>query len=175
MVPELLPKVRAWLVGEVLEAVFEHLRPRESAHQLQDRKTFWKGYTGNVLRLWVLVSDSIKKRGALNHPDVQKVREAMGFDFRVRDLEGGSEQALVWMQFQGHPGSVVTVIEGNADTTLRIYEGSHEPKGKTVNYSKEVVGDSFGKGVRALPGIRHQGRWQEKAEDALAQLGVFPS
>jgi hypothetical protein len=100
-VPELLPKVRAWLAGEVLEVVFEHLHPTIAGHQLAARKAFWRGYTGRVLRVWVAVSDNIKKRKALDHPDVRKIREAMGTDLKVMDLNGGAEQALVWMHLQG--------------------------------------------------------------------------
>jgi hypothetical protein len=171
-VPELLPKVRAWLAGEVLEVVFEHLRPTIAGHQLAARKAFWKGYTGRVLRVWVAVSDNIKKRKALDHPDVRKIREAMGTDLKVMDLEGGAEQALVWMHLQGPAGVIVTVIEGNANTTLRMRLGAFEPRFGYVDYRQEVMSGELAAGGASSASITHNGRWAERAEDFLAWRGI---
>jgi hypothetical protein len=174
-VPELLPKVRAWLAGEVLEVVFEHLRPTIAGHQLAARKAFWKGYTGRVLRVWVAVSDNIKKRKALDHPDVRKIREAMGPDLKVMDLEGGAEQALVWMHLQGRDGLIVTVIEGNANTTLRMRQGSFEPRFGYVDYRQEVMSGEVGAGGASSASITHNGRWADRAEEFLAWRGIVPA
>jgi hypothetical protein len=173
-VSDLLPKVKAWLAGEVLEVVFEHLRPEEFAHHLEPRKEFWKRYTGSVVRMWVAVSDAIKNRHALEHRDVLQVRAAMGSDLSVLDLEGGAEQALVWMHLQAAGGKLVTVVEGNASTKLRITPGCIAPPPRRVRYHDDVM---HGR-VAAAPhvtALTHHNGWEEHAERALRAHQVYPT
>jgi hypothetical protein len=178
IVKDLLPKVRAWLAGEVLEVVFEHLRPAKPniAHMPGPRKDFWKRYTGSVVQIWVAVSPAIKKRGALNHPDMKQIKEAMGSDLKVLDLKGQSEQALVWMHLQGADGGLLTVVEGNASTPVRMRAGRHSPtSGEVVNYQDEVLNGAFMPHVTGMPKITHNSGWEEHAERALCAHQVYPT
>ncbi|MFM2247358.1 MAG: Signature domain, partial [Pseudomonadota bacterium] len=174
-VRELLPKVRAWLAGEVLEVVFEHLRPEVAGHQLEARKQFWKGYTGSVVRVWIAVSSAIKRRRALDHPQVREIRAAMGADLKILDLDGTVEQALVWMHLQGRDGQVVTVIEGNANTTLRMREGEFTPTFSFVDYRGEVVNGPIAMGGSSSANITHHTSWPYQARQFLAPRGIVPA
>jgi hypothetical protein len=175
MVKELLPKLRAWLAGEVLEVVFERLLPNnEYQHHLGPRRDFWKRYTGSVIRMWVAVSLPIRRRGALEHPDVKAIRAAMGADLDVRSLHGGAEQALVWMHLQTPEGAILTVIEGNANTSLRMQLGAVEPPRGEVDYD-EVKDRLFWKHKVGVYTLTHQGNWTAKAEGLLQAHRVFPS
>jgi hypothetical protein len=174
-VKELLPKVRAWLAGEVLEVVFERLLPNNGfQHQLRPRRDFWKRYTGSVIRMWVAVSPPIRQRGALEHPDVKAIRAAMGADLDVRSLHGGAEQALVWMHLQTPEGAILTVIEGNANTSLRMQLGAVEPPRGEVDYN-EVKDHLFWKHKLGVDTLTHQGNWEARAEELLQAHRVFPS
>lgn len=179
---DLLPKVRAWLAGEVLEVVFEHLRPEgeDRAYMLRPRKEFWKRYTSSVVRMWVAVSKSIQARRALEHREVMQVRTAMGSDLQVLPLKGGDEQALVWMHLQGTDGSITTVVEGNANTSLRIRHGAYEPKPSRVDYTADVVQGTFYKhqpGVHTLPhhesGSQSEAAWENKARQILRAHNIY--
>jgi hypothetical protein len=165
-VADLLPKVRAWLAGEVLEIVFEHLTPgeRELARMTAPRKAFWKNYTGSVRRIWVAVSPSIEPQ--LRHPDVQRIRDVMGPDLQVRTLNGGPQQAIVWMHLEGGRGPI-TVIEGNANTSLRVRAGEFRPgAGRTVYYKEEVVDGALSAAEDAY--VRpHSPGWESKAARKL--------
>lgn len=163
-VQELLPRVRAWLVGEVLEIVFEHLTPGDpkSRHMTAPRKEFWRDYTGSVVRLWVVVSHNIRPR--LERPAVQRLREAMGEDFQVHELRGGPEQALVWMHCRGSRG-LVTIVEGNANTSLRVKEGDVRPKDRTILYTHEVVDGEFSRDRAYVKS--HVGNWEEDVRATL--------
>jgi hypothetical protein len=180
-VKELLPKVRAWLAGEVLEVVFEHLRPEteDEVHQkqLEERRDFWKGFTGSVVRMWVAVCPKIQARDALEHPDVKAICEAMGDDLEVRPLLGRSEQALVWMHLQTRYGDTVTVVEGNADTGLRMRSGAIEPYPNMapVDYSVQIVNGEFSASRSDVRSFRHRGDWQGRTVNYLNGCGVFPS
>lgn len=174
-VKELLPKVRAWLAGEVLEVVFGRLVPdNDRQHLLGPRRDFWKGYTSSVIRMWVAVSPPIRRRGALQHPDVTAIRAAMGADLDLRSLNGGAEQALVWMHLQTSDGAVLTVIEGNADTSLRMQLGAVEPPPGEVDYD-EVKDRLFWKHKLGVDTLTHQGNWASKAKGLLRANGVLPS
>jgi hypothetical protein len=174
-VRELLPKVRAWLAGEVLEVVFEHLHPNDSsAGQLKARKEFWKAYTGSVLRIWVAVSSAIKPRVLSNH-QVREIRAAMGQDLKVMDLHGRTEQALVWMHLQGSDGQVVTVVEGNANTTLRMRLGAYSPTFHYVDYRQEVTQGPFDTVKDGALCITHQGDWSSTARRYLRDHQIAPS
>lgn len=165
VVADLLPKVRAWLAGEVLEIVFEHLTPddREIAGMTLRRKVFWKDYTGSVRRIWIVASSSIKPQ--LQHPDVQRIRALMGPDLQVRNLQGGPQQALVWMHLEGAQG-VITVVEGNANTSLRVCSGAVHPRGGIVYYTGDVVHGELSEaaGAYVLP---HLPGWDRKAAAEL--------
>ena len=174
-IKELLPKVRAWLAGEVLEVVFEQLVPKNARRdQLGPRRDFWKGYTSSVIRMWVAVSPAIRGRGLLADPDVRSVRAAMGADLDIRSFKGGTEQALVWMHLQATDGNVITVVEGNADTSLRMQTGAIDPPPGEVDYD-EVKDRLFWKHRTGVYTGRHRGAWDTRAGDFLRANGVFPS
>jgi hypothetical protein len=170
-VSHLLPTVRAWLAGEVLEIVFEHLTPSRGAgaHMTADRKIFWKGYTDSVRCIWIAVSDAIRPTLARD-PDVRRVRDAMGSAFEVRRLKGGPEQALVWMHLDGRDG-VVTVVEGNSNTSLRLRWGEIKPPTGTIDYTADVVHGKFASHNDVYE-KRHKGNWEADVRDQLNTMGI---
>jgi hypothetical protein len=174
-VKELLPKVRAWLAGEVLEVLFGQLLPdNQFQHHLGPRRDFWKRYTGSVIRMWVAVSPPIRRRGALQHPDVMAIRAAMGADLDIRALSGGAEQALIWMHLQTLQGNVVTVVEGNANTSLRMRAGEVAPLPGPIQYT-QVKDYQFNRGAIGVETIQHNAGWDTRAGEFLRANGVFPS
>jgi hypothetical protein len=167
-----LRKVRQWLAGEVLAIVFQHLTPtdRSLAYMVKPRRTFWSGYTGSVLRMWVAVTNSIRPQ--LQHPDVQRLRELMGDDLVICTLKGGPEQAVVWMQFDGRKGPV-TVIEGNANTSLRIRLGAFEPPlSRLIYYKDNITQGQFRDSLAVRLSHDQHGRWRQKARIELLQYGI---
>lgn len=175
-----LKRVRQWLAGEIIKIVFQHLKPPDPdlAHMARPRREYWSQYTGSVRRIWVVVTRAIRPQ--LSHPDVVRLDDTMGDDFVVCDLEGGPEQAVVWMQLDG-PRGPVTVIEGNANTSIRIREGAFEPKPPPrrwrlhsrrvqVDYTYDIVRGAF---TKSKAWVRpHLGQWQDRVTNQLLQHGI---
>lgn len=166
-----LRKVRQWLAGEVLAIVFQHLVPpnRITARQTEPRREFWSKYTGSVRRIWVAVTRSIRPQ--LRHPDVRRLQETMGEDLVICELKGGPEQAVVWMQLDGSRGPV-TVVEGNANTSIRIRRGAFQPRRTLVHYARDITGGDFQE--RQAHRFSHDqwGRWKEAAARVLSRHGI---
>ena len=175
--------VRQWLAGEIIKIVFQHLVPPDPslAHMAPPRRRFWSRYTGSVRRIWVAVTPAIRPQ--LKHPDVVRLDETMGQDFVICDLEGGPEQAVVWMQLDG-PRGPVTVIEGNANTSIRIRAGALSPpplpawrrfgrRRLEVHYKSDITQGPFARGESAgvIPHDQWR-RWEGKTTSLLLKLGV---
>lgn len=171
-IADLLPKVRAWLAGEVLAIVFEHLTPpnREVAHMTRPRKLFWSRYTGSVRKMWVAVTRTISPQ--LEHPDLKKLKAAMGNDLILCNLEGGPDQAIVWMHLHGSRGNVVTAIEGNANTSIRIREGKYSPRRKCIHYSSDIVRGEFHECYAFVAQHDPWRNWERKATCELLTYGI---
>ena len=172
--------VRQWLAGEIIKIVFQHLVPPDPglAHMAPPRRRFWSRYTGSVRRIWVAVTRAIRPQ--LKHPDVLRLDETMGQDFVICDLEGGPDQAVVWMQLDG-PRGPVTVIEGNANTSIRIRAGALAPPplpawerfGRhrlEIHYRSVIVHGAFAAGK--VWRTTHRGAWEERTTNELLQHGI---
>jgi hypothetical protein len=70
---------------------------------------------------------------------------------------------------------VVTVIEGNANTTLRMRQGAFEPRFGYVDYRQEVMYGDLAAGGASSVSITHNGRWADRAEEFLAWRGIVPA
>ncbi len=120
--------------------------------------------------MWVAVTRSIQPQ--LNHPDLKKLQAAMGGDLVLCKLEGGPDQAIVWMHLQG-PRGVVTVIEGNANTSIRIREGEHSPRyQRHLDYSREIVHGMFRQDRAFVTSHDQWGRWESKTTSELSKHGI---
>jgi hypothetical protein len=171
---DLLPHVRTWMVGEVLDLVFSALVPGSAglSHQTEPRREFWARYSGRVESLWIFARSSLQHR--FHTPQMRRVVDALGVDLRRTQLQGGVEQALVWMVLVGRDGPV-TVIEGNANTTCRCWVGRHAPpvRGSGLVYGTDVVCGAA-MGWRNPDGsIPHHGGWKGTVERWLSVRGVF--
>jgi hypothetical protein len=175
-----LRKVRQWLAGEIIKIVFQHLVPPDPnlAHMAPPRRRFWSRYTGSVRRIWVAVTPAIRPQ--LKHPEVVRLDETMGQDFVICDLEGGPDQAIVWMQLDG-PRGPVTVIEGNANTSIRIRAGALSPPplpawrrlGRhrvEVHYRSDIVHGAFAD--HEVWRTTHRGAWEDRTTNELLQHGI---
>jgi hypothetical protein len=165
----LLPVVRAWLAGEVLGIVFEHLTPRKAAmnHMTAPRKSFWRGYTSSVRRMWVAATSGIRPQ--LKHPDLVRLKETMGDGLLFAHLYGCPDQAVVWMHLEGRQG-LVTVLEGNANTSLRIRPGELTPPGHDIEYYS-ITRRLFPETHADV--LTHASGWQGRASDLLARHGII--
>lgn len=167
-------QVRSWVAGEILDVLFKHLVPdNDAAHQTEPRRVFWRRYTHRVERLWLLVERSLRRR--LDASDVRDVLERCGEVVEVRELEGSTERAIVWMQLRTASGGVVSVIDGNANTTFRARSGAFAPgPGRhAVNYGSEIVSGVFSERAGAVE-RKHAGRWEGRITSELGALGVWP-
>ena len=173
LVRDLLPLVRSWLAGQVLNILFRHLVPDDhtKAHMTDPRRRFWGGYTGRVRRLWILTPTRMRHR--LDHPDVRKIRDMLGDALGIRTLRGQASQCIVWMHLDGSQG-VVTAIEGNASTSLRLALGELYPPRGVVHYSNDIVHGTL---RRHSPFVRtHDASrsWTLATQRALQSRGVTP-
>ena len=171
-----LPRVRAWLAGEVLRILFYHLVPANAltAHMTAPRRTFWTQYTGSVRRLWVLVPRRMRSR--LKHPDVVKVQETMGEGLKILGLQGQQDQCIVWMHLEGGRG-VVTVVEGNANTSIRIVDGEQAPPTDPVRYSDHIVHGAFStdQPFTSVFVRSHNKGWEQYVMRELRARGISPA
>lgn len=167
--------VRSWVAGQVLDILFRHLTPAKDseAHQTEPRRLFWRKYTHRVERLWLLVENSLRKR--LLASDMRELLDRCGDMVEVRTLEGSAQRAIVWMQLRTSSGNIVTVIEGNANTTFRIRPGGHAPKSGHVHYSDQIVGDVFSsERVDVKTRTHASSTWEARFAQDLRDVGVWP-
>lgn len=166
-----LPDIRAWLAGEVLKILFSRLVPNsDAAHQTKPREKFWAGYTGYVSRIWIAVPR--KLQGRLDNDEVRRIQTMLGDDLQILRLDGQPNQALVWMQLV-HRGATVTIVEGNANTRVRIRVGGHTPKSNVVHYRNDVTWGAFSGNLCDFETTHDSpGNWRWRVKSFLAQLGI---
>ncbi len=112
-------------------------------------------------------------RHRLDHPDVRKIRDMLGDALGIRTLKGQASQCIVWMHLEGSQG-VVTAIEGNASTSLRIALGELYPPRGVVHYSNDIVHGTL---RRHSPFVRTHDAgqyWTSDTQRALQSRGVTP-
>lgn len=161
-VSDLLKKTKLWLVGQLLDLVFTHLVPKgEGWHQTEPRRQFWSEYSGNVERIWLALSPNLRERR--NRKDLIELKERMSNALVDLDLEGGPEQAIVWMHLRDGEAKV-TVAEGNANTTCRIRQGHQNPPApRVLHYRDHILQNP----MRWDDEIRHDSGWEHILRRAL--------
>jgi EH_Signature domain len=161
--------LRGWVANKVLDVLFKHVVPVGMGHdQTQPRQHFWSGYTDGVERLWLLLDRRLRAR--VEHDEVKRLLADVGDMIEVRQLDGSTEQAVVWMHLRNDAGRVVTVIEGNANTSCRmspleVFPPAHGP----IWYSGQIV---HARGFEAFTHNHPASSWQSKFGLALYRLGV---
>ena len=90
----------------------------------------------------------------------------------VRDFAGRTQQDGVWMLLRTKHG-LVSVFEGNADTSIRVVNRELRPPAGDIQYSEVLV--RFGDGGHGPDSwtIPHYGdKWKDDTRRALGTLGV---
>jgi hypothetical protein len=170
----LLPLVRSWMVGEVLDLVFRSLVPRTMYQEhTEPRRAFWSRYSSRVEQLMVYASPSLQPR--LRDERMRLVARALGVELEGATVIGGSEQALVWMVLRGDEGAV-TVIEGNANTAVRAWNGRHPPPQRRYLQFRDDIcsGRVVGRQLPQLHQVHNAGQWQREVAHWLWVRGVHP-
>lgn len=170
--------VRTWLVGEVFRVLFSHLVPDgPSRHMTEPRRRFWSQYDQSVEKIWLLVCDDHRVR--LNGDEAVAKLKLHGL-LEVFRFTGQAEQDALWMHLRSSRGEPVTILEGNANMPIRIREGAlrpplppqgtFRPAMAVVEYQRARA--MFPESEEPKP-VRHQGDWQSRATNTLAELSVY--
>ena len=172
--------VRTWLIGEIFRVLFSHLVPDgDHSHMTEPRRKFWARYDQCVEKIWLLICDDHKDR--MDGDEAVSDLKKHGL-LEVLRFTGQAEQDGLWMQLRTDRGEIVTVLEGNAITTLRLQRGAFTPpistnpkyRGlkRTVEYddAKALFTNAY-----ANYAITHRGNWQWRAKNDLSELLVYPS
>jgi hypothetical protein len=165
-----LARVRMWVAGEILDLVFKRIVPddRDLRAQARARHEFWRRYTRSVDRLWLLVHEDLADR--LDDPEIQRLMRELPGVIETAKLKGGPEQAVVWMHLRTTAGTLVTAVEGNANTMFRMARGAIAPtRSRPVQYSPHIVNARSWEHE-----LRHQGQWEPRFAEALSRAGVRP-
>lgn len=163
-------QVRTWLALQTIHILFTNLVPDNIPEDMTTpRRDFWERYADYVSFLGLLVDPRLRDRMRL--PEVQSLINSGAVTQRW--LEGGAQQAVVWLHLVGRGGQHVTCIEGNANTRWRVWPGHHMlPRGATVAYSEISAIEHRIAGAQSGP---HLGHWQGRVEGILRNFyGIYP-
>ena len=117
-----LAQVRGWLAREVFQIVFRYLVPKDGVHMFESRRAWWSSQDLASLSNIAVYVEGGRTR-LLNLPEVRDAVNRWPGTIRVGYLESVSAHAVVLLQFEGERGPV-TLLEGNANTSIRIRKGT---------------------------------------------------
>lgn len=171
--------VRTWLIGEIFRVLFSHLVPDGPyRHQTEPRRTFWSRYDQSVEKIWLLICDDHRDR--LDGDEAVAKLKQHGL-LEVLRFTGQREQDGLWMQLRSSRGEQVTILEGNANTSIRICPGAISPPieaqrsfGLPAHFVRYAHAHAMMRKSSQLAVIPHHGYWQSLATDALYKLSIFP-
>ncbi len=171
--------VRTWLIGEIFRVLFSHLVPDgQYRHQTEPRRTFWSRYDQSVEKVWLLICDDHRDRLDGDEAVAKLMQHGL---LEVLRFTGQPEQDGLWMQLRSSGGELVTILEGNANTSIRIRRGAISPPIEahgSFRLSTRVV--KYANAHPLFPNrdgnarIGHLGDWQSRAANTLADLSVYP-
>lgn len=169
--------VRTWLIGEIFRVLFSHLVPDgESRRQTEPRRKFWSHYDQSVEKIWLLICDDHRDR--LNGDEAVTKLKMHGI-LEVLRFTGQPEQDALWMQLRSSRGEPVTILEGNANMPIRIWQGSLLPPISSQGTFRSVMRVVDYHQARSmfpesdwLRPIIHRGDWQSRTEKTLKDLSV---
>ncbi len=139
-----LARVRGWLAREVFQIVFRYLVPKEGVHTFESRRAWWSSQDLASLSNIAVYVEGGRTR-LLSLPEVREAVHRWPGTIRVGYLESVSAHAVVLLQFEGAYGPV-TLLEGNANTSIRIRQGTIDEivgRSPRLAYQADFTGRMF--------------------------------
>lgn len=166
-------ELRSWLVGEILRLLFSVLLPNGyGRHQTAERERFWTRYDHAVEKVWLLVCKAHKNR--LQDPAFDRLQK-LGI-LEIREFTGYAEQDGIWMLLRSRSGQLISIFEGNANTTLRIASFDIQPSVEHYVIDYEWIKYRSFKESNSKVWLKpHLSGWEYKVQEHLAMLDLHAS